>query len=74
MAGTKIVEFKSRRQRDIEEMVSEVRRLEASGQITSDTADLVSFIGTLKSVKNLKVYDANGKPRHLVNVATPDEP
>ncbi|MES8785765.1 hypothetical protein U6R20_12200, partial [Cutibacterium acnes] len=65
MTDTKIIEFKSRRQRDIEEIVTEVQRLEASGQFSSETADLVGFVSTLKSVKNLKVYDSQGKPIHL---------
>lgn len=65
MTDTKIIEFKSRRQRDIEEIVSEVQRLEASGQFSSETADLVGIVSTLKSVKNLKVYDSQGKPIHL---------
>lgn len=59
-----IVEFNSRRQRDIEEIVTEVQRLEASGQLSSETADLVRFVSTLKSVKNLKISSGNGKPLH----------
>jgi len=59
-----IVEFKSRRQRDIEEIVTEVQRLEASGQFSSETADLVRFVSTLNGVKNLKGYSGNGKPLH----------
>lgn len=60
-----VVEFKSRRQRDIEEIVTEVQKQEASGQFSAETADLVSFVSTLKSVKNLKVYNSQGKPLHL---------
>ena len=65
MSENKIIEFKSRRQRDIEEIVAEVQKLEAFDQFSSETADLLGFLSTLKSVKNLKVYDSQGKPIHL---------
>lgn len=64
-----IIQFKSRKQRDIDEIVSEVRRLEGSGQLSNDTANLAEFISTLPSVKNIKVYtakDMESLPRRSV--------
>ncbi len=53
-----VIEFKSKRQKDIEEMLAEVRKLEESGQLSSDTASLADFVAGLPSVKNLRVYTA----------------
>lgn len=53
-----IIQFESRKQRDIDEMVNEVRQLEECGQLSSDTANLAEFVSGLPGVKNLKVYTA----------------
>lgn len=69
-----IIQFKSRKQRDIDEIVSEVRRLEGSGQLSNDTANLAEFISTLPSVKNIKVYtakDMESLPRRSVEDLPP---
>lgn len=51
-----IIEFKSKRQKDIEDMLAEVKNLEVSGQVSSETRTLADFVGSLPSVKNLRVY------------------
>lgn len=68
-----IIEFKSKRQKDIEDMLAEVKILEVSGQISSETRTLADFVGSLPSVKNLQVYTSE-ETQALANRSMGDLP